>query len=425
MDATLDARISRFYRRWHDLEETLGAHKGLVIDFDMAPRPMGGWGTDAFTSRATALRECIALVDILAEFLPGAPSAGDPLGPTNPSYTYTKLAGSLAYLWALTGERMPFADYLAATMGIQAHRISAEALAERRAAAVDVCARYGIPWSPEGGAVLRGRLGRPGLDGFEAELRAAATDEVGRLRLLLPDLPEPAYRIEVVREDAYWCNWIDGALDDGVVLRVNTHPRHDYMTTSARALAAHEIAGHAAHVTTLRQSVERGLVDANTLNLTVHACDAFQMEGLAQVALHVLADVGPTAAPLPIEHQLMESLRNLSGDRMGNAQLDVEGGDSMSDVWADLDADLPLSGSMSLRASLRDRSRSPLHRGYIHVYAPSKRMFSRLLERSPADRVPIVRAVYEEMWTPAQIDRLLRGEPRDQVRLTHDPPPLA
>lgn len=425
MDPSLDARISRFYRRWHDLEETLGSHKGLVIDFDMAPRTAGGWGTDPFFDRAAAVRECTDLVDTLATFLPAGGRAGDPAGPTNPSYTHTKLSGSLAYLWALTGERRPFAAYLAATMGIRAHRISGADLDRRRADAVAHCADQGIPWSPEGGAVLRGRLGRNGLDGFEAELRAAATDEVSRLRLLLPDLPEPEYRIEVVREDAYWCNWIDGTVNDGVVLRVNTHPRHDYMTTSARALAAHEIAGHAAHVTTLRQSVASGRVDDSSLNLTVHACDAFQMEGLAQVALHVLADVGPDAAGLPPEHQLMEALRSLSGDHMGNAQLDVEAGVPMADVWNRLNADLPLSGSMSLRASLRDRSRSPLHRSYIHVYAPSKRMFSRLLTLAPNERVPIVKALYEELWTPAQIDRLLQGQDREAVRRTHAPVPLA
>lgn len=425
MDPALDARISRFYRRWHDLEAELGAHKGLVIDFDMAPGPDDPAALEPFADRSRAIRECSALVGILADFLPGGPGESDPRRPTNPSYLYTKLAGSLAYLWALTGERRPFSAYLPATMGIQAHRVSAEALQQRTLHAARMCADHGIPWSPEGGAVLRSQLGRPDLDGFEPELRAAATEQVARLRHLLPGLPEPEYRIEVVREDAYWCNWIDGSAAQGVVLRVNTHPRHDYMTTSALALAAHEIAGHAAHVTSLQRSVAEGRVDGCALNLTVHACDAFQMEGLAQVALHVLAEVGPSAAPLPPEHRLMEALRDLSGDRMGNAQLDVEAGEPMAEVWARLSRDLPLSGSMSLRASLRDRSRSPLHRSYIHVYAPSKRMFGRLLDLGPAERVPVVRALYEELWTPAQIARLIDGEDRDAVRRSHGPPPVA
>jgi hypothetical protein len=425
MDTTLDLRISQFYRRWHDLEATLGAHKGLVIDFDMAPRPFGNAPARPFLDRAAAIRECEQLVALLEQFLPGGSLAGDPAAPVNPSYTYTKLSGSLAYLWALTGERRPFDAYLSATMGIRAHRMSAVHLAERRALAVQLCADAGISWSPMGGAELRSNLGRPGLDGFEEELREAATEQCARLRLLLPDLPEPEYGIEVVREDAYWCNWIDGTTETGVVLRVNTHPRHDYMKTSPVALAAHEIAGHAAHVTTLRQGVDRGLVDGCSMNLTVHACDAFQMEGLAQIALHVLAEVGPNAEALSADHQLVEALRDLGGDRMGNAQLDVEAGVPMAEVWAGLDQDLPLSGSLSLRSSLRDRSRSPLHRAYIHVYAPSKRMFARLLDLSPTARIPVVQALYEELWTPAQIDRLLRGEAREHVRRSHDPAPFA
>lgn len=425
MDTALDTRITRFYRRWHQLEAGLGAHKGLVIDFDMAPAPDDSGSTRPFHDRSEALVECTALVNLLATFLPGQSGFQAPEAPANPSYTFTKLSGSLAYLWALTGERRSFDDYLAATMGIRAHRISPADLSRRKLEAATICAENGIPWSPEGGAILRGRLGRGGLHGFEAELRSAATEEVSRLRLLLPDLPEPDYTIEVVREDAYWCNWIDGTRQSGVVLRVNTHPRHDYMTTSARALAAHEIAGHAAHVTTLTQSMERGLVDPSSLNLTVHACDAFQMEGLAQVALHILTEIGPGAAPLPSAHRIMEALRDLAGDRMGNAQLDVEAGLPMQQVWKGLEDDLPLSGSMSLRASLRDRSRSPLHRSYIHVYAPSKRMFSRLLARPVAERAPIVRALYEELWTPGQLALLIDGHPREQVRQQHVPPPIA
>ena len=197
------------------------------------------------------------------------------------------------------------------------------------------------------------------------------------------------------------------------------------MKTSAVSLAAHEIAGHAAHVTTLRQQAAIGRVDGSSLNLTVHACDAFQMEGIAQVALRVLSDVGTGAAPLSSDHRLVDALRDLSGDWMGNAQLDVEAGRPMAEVWQALDDALPLAGALSLRASLRDRSRSPLHRAYIHVYAPSKRMFSRLLELPRTLRPSVIRALYEELWTPGQIDLLLQGVHRDEVRSPHVEAPRA
>ena len=148
------------------------------------------------------------------------------------------------------------------------------------------------------------------------------------------------------------------------------------------------------------------------------------MEGLAQVALFALADVGDDRRR-SLEHRLLDALRDLSGDRMWNAQLDVEARRPMADVWHTLEQDLPLAGSLSLRASLRDRSRSPLHRAYIHVYAPSKRMFSRILDLDPEPRGAVVRALYEEMWTPGQIDALIRGENRDEVRKAHLPAPMA
>jgi len=422
MSSLLDRRISRFYRRWHDLEAGLGHHKGLVIDFDMAPRTIE-LPTTAYSSRSQAILECRALVETAAQWLPDGPLHGDPDGPSNPAYTHAKLSGSLAYLWALTGERLPFADYLAATMGIRPRHISRDHLSALAGQVAQKCAERGIAWAPSGRAAFRQELGRDDLDGFEAELRAAAVDQLARLDLLLPGLAPSDYAIQVVCVDAYWCNWIDGTVEDGVTLQVNTHARNDYQKASHIDLAAHEIAGHAAHVAALRRSQEQGRIDGSTLNLTVHACDAFQMEGLAQVALHALAEVGPEAGPLHPDLQLTEALRGLTGARMGNAQLEVEAGRAMSDVWADLQRDLPLSGSLSTRASLRDRSRSPLHRAYIHVYAPARRMFMRLLDQPVAERAPIVRALYEEMWTPGQIERLIAGDDRDEVRRSRPAPP--
>ena len=422
MTPLLDRRISRFYRRWHDLESQLGHHKGLVIDFDMAPRD-GDAPQRPFGSRSEAIAECQSLVDAVAQWLPSGPLHGDPHGPRNPAYTHAKLAGSLAYLWALTGERLPFADYLEATMGIQPRRVSDEDLRRLSAKVAQRCADRGIAWAPSGRLAFRDALGRDNLDGFEAELRSAARDQIARLDVLLPGLPTPEYAIEVVCLDAYWCNWIDGTVEDGVTLKVNTHARNDYQRASHIDLAAHEIAGHAAHVAALRRSHENGCLDGSTLNLTVHACDAFQMEGLAQVALHVLADIGPKAGPLHPDLQLTEALRGLSGARMGNAQIDVEAGVPMVEVWNALQQDMPLSGSLSTRASLRDRSRSPLHRAYIHVYAPARRMFMRLLEVPADERAPIVQALYEEMWTPGQIELLIRGESRADVRQQQPPAP--
>jgi len=418
----LDRRICRFYRRWHDLETGLGHHKGLVIDFDMAPRLESG-PLAPFASRAQAITECQALVDTVAQWLPEGTLHGDPNGPRNPSYTHAKLGGSLAYLWALTGERLPFADFLQATMGIAPRRVDEETLLRLTTKVVKHCADRGIAWAPSGRTAFRRLLGREDLNGFEDELRAAARNQVERLDLLVPGLPPPEYAIKVVCVDAYWCNWIDGSVEDGVTLQVNTHERNDYQKASPIDLAAHEIAGHAAHVAALRRSAAEGRIDANTLNLTVHACDAFQMEGLAQAALHVLSDVGPEAGPLIADLRLTEALRELNGARMGNAQLDVEAGQRMSEVWRRLQHDLPLSGTLSTRASLRDRSRSPLHRVYIHVYAPARRMFLRLLDLSAAARAPIVRALYEEMWTPGQIEQLIAGVPPDTVRQRHIAPP--
>ncbi len=412
MDPNLDARISTFYRRWHLLEQSKGKAGGLVLDFDMV-RPQD---VPAYGDRLAALAELDQLRSAVAA------TSGLP----NPAYLAQKLAGSAAYLRALLGERRPFSAYLSATMGIEPQRISDSVLQARAAELAKDFADRGVVWGPAGREAYGHTFGRPTMDGFNDELRSTAVLLIQQLQGIHEGIPDPSYRIEVVQADAYWSNWIDGSLADGVTLKVNTHPRIEYRTTSALSLAAHEIAGHAVHVGCLHQSAapEVGRVSPCALNLTVHACDAFQMEGLAQTMLHHLDC--ETALPdgnLSDDHRLMERYREHSGDCMGNAQLLMEDGASIDEVWALARRWLPLNAEMSLSSGLRDRSRDPLLRSYIHVYAPSRRLFMQAIALPAPERRSFFELALRELWTPAQLQALVQGRPADEVRgLSAGPP---
>lgn len=388
----IQAATARFYQQWHALEQSKGAKGGLVIDFDMAPRELAGDITP-FADRWKAL-------DALRTLRADAETDPDV---RNRAFLRAKLAGAEAYLRGLLGERAPVEAYLSATMGFRPTRADPDALAEEKESLVRAFEARGIAWAESGRAAFTEQFDRPDLSAFEADLRGAAADLVARVRARLPDLPEPDFRVEVVETDAYWSNWIDGSVEDGVTLKVNTHKRVTYQRHSHLALAAHEIAGHACHVAGLRSA---GRVDPAALNLAVHSCEAFQMEGIAQAMLHLLLDRNE----IPEGLRLLERLRAWRGSRINDAWLDVEAGAPIDRVCASLQADMPLSSALSLRSGLRDRSRDPLYRCYIPVYAPSRALFMAGVALPEDERDAFLEAAMTQLWTPAQLARLVAGE---------------
>lgn len=394
----LQQAVATFTRRWHHLEKGMGPRGGLVIDFDLAPRELVALDVPAFDSREQAL-------DALEGLQARVEAASDL---KNRAFLDQHLAGSAAYLRALMGERAPFDRYLRATMGIEPTAHDPQQLAARAQALREQAQALGVPWGPGGEQAMQERFGRTDLSGFEEELRGHAAALVAAVRARVPVAPQPVYRIEVVQEDAYWTNWIDGSVEAGVTLKVNTHPRVSYFRSSPLQLAAHEIAGHAVHVGCLRGSPH---VDPCTLSLTVHACEAWQMEGLAQTTLHLLTD-----GELPGEVAFLEAYRDYAGDVVNRAQLRVEAGEPIDRVCADTIHLCPLTKPLTIRSGLRDRSRDPLHRAYIHVYAPSRKTFLRALDLPKAARDQFLGDVLTGLWTPAQVDRLLVGEAAEEVR---------
>jgi hypothetical protein len=390
---TLDTSISTFFQRWDALERGLD-EGGLVLDFDMAPRL-----SDPVLPYADRTEARTALDGLLETVV-----ASDEL--IDPDLVYTKLAGSMTYLRALMGERFPFASYLEATMGFAPEPLSdteLEVLRQRVTRGFDAA---GIPFAAEGRSALGGFYGRATSDDVARDLPLLAERYVRRVRRMLPELPEPEYDIEVVEADAYWSNWIDGSVERGVLLRINTHERIDYEVRSARALAAHEIAGHAVHVAGMRHAAATGRLDPCALNLTVHSCEAFHMEGLAQVALYAFSEAGE----LDEWDALRLDNRLYRGAVLNRAQVRMEDGMSLDEAEAEVLAACPLSRSLPVRSSLRDRARSPLYRAYIHVYPPSLRAFLGFRELDEAARTMFLRQVWSGLYTPARLRVMLQGE---------------
>ena len=392
----LNASISRFYHRWHALEAAL-AEGVQVLDFDYCPREDLSDGEPPFTDRLEALRHLERLRERLADGAAG--------GLCNAEFLALKLTGSAAFLRALMGERIPFGPYLRATMGIDPEPVPTQEIEALRSELEQTFSKLGIPFSPEGKPAYDRYMVMRDTSGFGDALRREADRWVGLLQGRVGLMAQPAYGIEVVSEDAYWANWIDGSVAAGIRLRVNTHPRITFLNGCETGFAVHEIGGHALQLLELDAARRAGRVDGAALNLTVHSCEQFQLEGLAQSVLLLVAEEGEIPEALAIEHLL----RRYHGAVQNNAQLEIEAGRPVDEVVEEVLGRSPFTTPLKALSDLRDRGRHPLYRAYMHVYPPSLRKFLTACELSPARRREFLRLMYTRLWTPDQIDAALQA----------------
>lgn len=382
--------IGNFFIRWHTLEGTLGNDGGSVLDFDFYPRDHAEY--QAFSSRFQALTVLESLRERLdaIQHLPGLKNA---------TYLRHKLLGSSTYLRALMGQRFSFHEYLSDTMGIEPEPIALPELQALREQLEHALARFSIPFSENGAARLREEMLESDHNRFSSELCMGAETWVHRLRSALSLSAAPHFKIEIASVDAYWANWIDGSLADGIRLRINVHPRITYYKGAALGYAVHEIGGHALHVLEMNRGRELDRIDSPIMNLTVHSCEAFQMEGLAQSVLELMAD----PSELSPELKLDQALRAWHGALLNNAHLSLEGGIAFDKVVNELIQTSPFMQVSRILSDMRDRMKNPLFRSYIHVYNPSRRLFLTALKLPMSLRIQFLQKMYTMLYTPEQI----------------------
>ena len=133
----LDRDITTFFLRWNALELSRD-DGGLVLDFDMAPRPAGQ--VEPHASRRAALAALERLQDRV--------TISDTL--IDRDLVFTKLAGSSAYLRALLGETIGFEEYLQATMGFSPEPLDNDEILALRDTVEAGFATRGVTFDPAG-----------------------------------------------------------------------------------------------------------------------------------------------------------------------------------------------------------------------------------------------------------------------------------
>ena len=392
---SVPSKIATFYRRWHVLEETFGADNAGIIDFDYCPAELVSDATP-FANRLEALRAAETLLENIT-------NSNEPL--CNSELLSMKLAGSCTYLRALMGEKIPLPKYIRDTLGIEAEPVSKDELDELKEQAQSALSPFGIRWQKEDLEKYRQIRAYPDISRFGSELRALASSWSTFVRAELGLRAEPNYTIEEVQVDEYWTNFVDGKLGQPLRLRFNTHPRKRYHKGVAYRMAAHEVAAHLIQILELSHGREQGLVDAPALNTTLHTCELFQMEGLAQTLMHLLRPDIDGAEDGFCE----DAVATFHIATLQEAHLRIEEGRPVDEVLDWIFRSAPFLGEAGVTAELRDRSRSVTFRVLIFAYHPSRKKFMEALQLPLLQRKTFLRSMYRQLWTPQQIEVQLQS----------------
>lgn len=384
-------KINNFYYSWDKFERDMGKEGGLVIDWNYSRKSLTY--DNNFQNRESALLELEEIQDRLKN--------ADSKNFVNKEYLKLKLLGSKTYIEALMGQKTSFSDYLQKTMGFIPTKISDEEISQNKEKLIKSLEGLGLQWDSKDQYKLHEWIDFRPRELFGASLREHAKNFVSKISELLEFNFEPNYVVQDVAEDAYWSNWIDGSYDSPIRLRINLHPRASLRKGLDLALASHEIAGHAMHVLNLDQSQLENKLDSPVMNLTVHACESFQMEGLAQSVLYLMVEEDQISK----ECRLSENLYFYHTALIQNAHLEIENGLAIEEAKNKVKTQAPFLDELIINSDLRDRLNNPLFRSYMYVYYPSYKMFSEIFQKDRASQINFFKKMYAELWTPAQIKK--------------------
>ena len=213
----------------------------------------------------------------------------------------------------------------------------------------------------------------------------------------------PELDIEAVKEDDYWIDWIDGD-HERFSLKINTHPvRHASRWTEGKveAMAAHEIAGHAAQMESWKNAIDRGEL-LRVLGLTsVHYPGQIPIEGFAQT-VHLFV---PSLHRHFSEHT--ESELELEGLRQmiyNNIHIMVNTtGSTDEEMIAYMHRFLPAEPEDEIRNQIQERRDDPVKRTYLYAYGIGFRLHQWYAGNLTIEgKRELLRFIFSQSTTPEQ-----------------------
>ncbi|MGW5136296.1 hypothetical protein [Streptomyces sp. NPDC004135] len=372
MSETPYQALEHVLRGWHRHETERG--NPAVIDFDCAPAP-----APAALGRLEALRRLRSLHDRARR--------------ANDIRLVREVQAQLAYLYALLGERPSLDTYVRHTQGCGARGWPADYVTERGEQARHLLADAGIAWGPDTLHDLNRAEGVIAAEAAAEAIRHEAASFEPRVRTAVGATAPYDLAIEVVRVDAYWSYWLDGA-GRTVRLRINLR-RAAFTAVQVRLFALHEVLGHGLQSASFHAAFTEDIQEWLPL-LTVHSPCQVVLEGLAQsLPVFVAAD----------DHQLMTRVRLEHYVQLVCAELHlaINSGVSVEDCAAHAVSRVPFWDDTQIENVLTDRGTDPLLRTYLWAYPAGLDWFMALADAPRATAADVLRAAYRRPLHPADL----------------------
>ena len=347
---TIDDELVEFYYQWNRFEKTNDVE---IIDCDLVQRSADFPGT--FNTRedaAARLEELIGRYKTL--------NARDP-------FVLHKLESSVMYLRALSGEDVPFPQYISETIGVLPEMIPEGVLAAARA---DCGARLrltGYGFTPDD------------VEAFLQENRLNAAEIVAEFELAqqiqVPAILEwlgleltPSYELQLVDVDKSWMAEVRTADEGTMSLKFNINEaRVPWIRGDPECTVLHEVRGHVLQAAAWKEGLKMGAMPPVCGLTTLHGPENYVQEGVAETLSWffpraLLSEAGELAVRL---HCMSELYWNDAFIMAGRSR-------SVDEILEFLDDHmLTYRTHEQRRKRLETATQDPLSRAYLYSYGIS------------------------------------------------------
>jgi hypothetical protein len=312
-----------------------------------------------------------------------------------------KIGADLMYLRARDGEDIDFHEFVEGTIGITPEPIDEERV-QGGIEILDMLLRdQGLNYHPGSKDEYDQKFTLENPEAIRKEFNKSMR-RVRRNARGLVGAPSESFDIQYVKdEEAFWVGYL-GRTASGLWMKVNLAKPQSKARIDT--IMAHEYTGHALQLERWEQAIQAGDMNAALGVTAVHTAYAFQAEGVAQTAEHLMLDDSWGS--------IFRSFYNeYSGRVLHNAHYMINTGEDPKAAEQYVLERLPFEPADTLSAkALLDRTANPMYRAYLTAYAPSLEMLRPVRSMEPERQREVLRALYGRAMTPAQIGQLVSDD---------------
>ncbi len=377
-------KLLEFTYRWHALEVSNGVE---IIDCDLLNR-RSDYPTP-YADRNEVRKHLDALLDEAAR------------DRDVPPFVAAKLRACSYYVRALCGERIPYEEYVEATMGVTPVLIPEADIHAQLAcvqAAFEAC---GGTYSAENVATDDEQAVYADRETIRKRFKAFEDGLVPKVLSWLGLSLDVDYEVAFVEKDAYWLNWLGTDEHARMKLQFNLHERKrsQWRLGVEETMVFHEICGHVLQALSWQAQARSGALPPWLALTAVYSPEQFSFEGIAQT-LHCFMP----EAPLSVQGRYLIERSYLNQLLMSNAHVMANRGSSAMEIYRYLLEYLPNVKTEAVEKSAAEYASHPLFRTYLYVYGISAWQHRTLAQRLNAEQKrQFVLDSYQHAFLPNEI----------------------